>query len=75
MFYYIVQSHTSYFRTGLVKDESEFIVGPVETDLVRLTLVVAVSVDAYHFFGFLWDLTCQIDDTGISVFWLFCAAW
>lgn len=53
MFYYIVQSHTSYFRTGLVKDESEFIVGPVETDLVRLTLVVAVSVDAYHFFGFL----------------------
>ena len=51
MFYYIVQSHTSYFRTGLVKDESEFIVGPVETDL--LTLVVAVSVDAYHFFGFL----------------------
>ena len=44
MFYYMVQSHTSSFPIGLVKDESESIVGPVETDLVRLTLVVAVLV-------------------------------
>ena len=44
----------------------------VETNLERLTLVVAEnSADACHFFAFS-DLTCHIDDTGIAVFWLHC---
>ena len=37
-------------------------------------LVVAVSsVDAYPFFAFS-DMTCHLEDTGIGVFWLQCAA-
>ena len=41
----------------------------------RWTLVVAViSVDAYPLLVFS-DLTCCLEDMGIGVFWLHCAAW
>ena len=74
MFYYIDQPCTPSFLIGLVKTESDFIVRSVETDLGRRTLVEAViSVDAYPFLAFS-DLTCHIEDTGISVFLLHCAA-
>ena len=60
---------------GLVKAESGFIVRSVETGLGRWTLVEAViSVDAYPFLAF-WDLTCHLEDMGIGVFQLHCAAW
>ena len=43
------------FPFGLVKTESDFNVGSIETDLGRLKLVVAViSVDAYPFLAFLY---------------------
>ena len=72
---YIDQLCTPSFATGLVKTESGFIVRSVETGLGRWMLVVAkISVDAYRFLTFS-DLTCYIEDTGISVFWLHCAAW
>ena len=75
MFYYIDQLHTPSFPTGLVKTKSDFIVGSVEISLEKWTLVVAViSVDAYILLAFS-DLTCHFEDTGISVFWLHCAAW
>ena len=70
----IDKRHTPSFPIGLVKTESGFIFRSVETGLGRRTLVVAViSVDAYPFLAFL-DLTCCLEDTGISVFWLHCAA-
>ena len=73
--FYIDQLHTPSFPIGLVKTESGFIVRSVETGLGRWTLVVAViSVDAYSFLAFS-DLTCHLEDTGIDVFWLHCAAW
>ena len=73
--FYIDQLHTPSFPIGLVKAESGFIVRSVETGLGRWTLVVAViSVDAYPFLTFS-DLTCHLEDTGISAFWLHCAAW
>ena len=72
--FYIDQLRTPSFPIGLVKTESDFIVRSVETGLGRRTLVVAViSVDAYPFSAFL-DLTCHLEDTGIGVFWLHCAA-
>ena len=72
--FYIDQLCTSSFPIGLVKTKSGFIVRSVETGLGRLMLVVAViSVDAYPFLAFL-DLTCHLEDTGIGVFWLHCAA-
>ena len=72
--FYIDQLHTPSFPIGLVKTESGFIVRSVETGLGRWTLVVAViSVDAYPFLAFS-DLTCHLEDTGIGVFWLHCAA-
>ena len=75
MFYYIDQPHSPSFPTGLVKTESDFIVRSAETGLGRWMLVVAViSVDAYSFLAFS-DLTCHLEDTGIGVFWLHCAAW
>ena len=75
MFYYVDQLHTSSFPIGLVKTKSDFIVRPVETSLGRWMLVVAViSVDPYPFLAFS-DLTCHLEDTGIGVFWLHCAAW
>ena len=75
MFYYIDQPRTPSFPTGLVKTESDVIVRSVETGLGRWTLVVAViSADAYSFLAFS-DLTCHLEDTGIGVFWLHCAAW
>ena len=62
------------FPIGLVKTESGFTVRSVETSLRRLTLVVAViSVDAYPFLA-ISDLTCHLEDTGIGVLWLHCAA-
>ena len=58
---------------GLVKTESGFIVGSIETGLGGWALVVAViSLDAYPFSAFSC-LTCHLDDTGIDVFWLHCA--
>ena len=58
-----------------IKTECGFIVTSVETGLGKWVLVVAVvSVDAHPFFV-LSDLTCYIEDTGVGVFWLHCAAW
>ena len=37
-------------------------------------MVGVISVDTYHFLTFS-DLTCHLEDTGIGVFWLHCAAW
>ena len=63
------------FSYWLVKTESGFIVRSVELGLGRWTLVVAViSVDAYPFLAFP-DLTCHLEDIGISVFWFHAAAW
>ena len=74
MFHYIDQPRTPSFPIGLVKTESNFIGRSVETGLGRLTLVVAViNVDVYHFLAFS-DLTCHLEDTGLGVFWLLCAA-
>ena len=71
--FYIDQLCTPSFPIGLDKIEFCFIVRSVETGLGRWTLVVAViSVDAYLFLAFS-DLTCQVEDTGINVFWLHCA--
>ena len=71
--FYIDQLFTPSFPIGLVKTESGFIVGSVETGLRRTLVVVVVSVDAYPFLAFS-DLTCHLEDTGIGVFWLHCAA-
>ena len=72
--FYIVQLRNP-FPIGLVKIESGFIVRSDETGLGWWTLVVVViSVDAYPFLAFS-DLTCHLEDTGIGVFWLHCAAW
>ena len=74
MFYYIDQSRTLSFPIGLIKTKSDFIVRSVVTGLGRWTLVVvAISVDAYPFLAFS-DLTCHLEDTGIGIFWLHCAA-
>ena len=63
------------FPIALVKTESGFIARSVETGLGRWTVVVSViSVDAYSFLAFS-DLTYHLEDTGIGVFWLHCAAW
>ena len=71
---HIHQLGTPYFPVGLVKTESGFIVKSVETGLRRLTLVVAlISDDAYPFLAFS-DLACDLEDTGIDVFWLYYAA-
>ena len=68
--FYIDQFRIPSFPIGLVKTESGFIDGSVETGLGRWTLVVAViCLDAYPFLSFS-DLTCHLEDTGISVFWL-----
>ena len=75
MFYYINQFCTTSFPIGLVKIKSDFIVGSAETGLGKWMLVVAViSVDAYPFLAFS-DLICHLEDTGIGIFWLHCAAW
>ena len=59
----------------LHRTKSGLIVRSVETGLGRWTLVVAkISVHAYPFLAFS-DLTCHLEDTGIGVFWLHCAAW
>ena len=73
--FYINQLSTPSFPIGLVKTESGFIVRSVETGFGRWMLVVAViTVDAYPFLA-LSDLTYYLEDTGIGVFWLHCAAW
>ena len=71
--FYIDQPRTPSFPIGLVKTESGFIARLVETGLGRWMLVVFISVDAYPFLAFS-DLTCHLEDTGIGVFWLHCAA-
>ena len=74
MFYYIKEPCTPSFPTGLVKTESDFIVRSIQTALGRSILKVAViSVDAYPFLASS-DPTCQLEDTGMVVFWLHCAA-
>ena len=72
--FYIDQLRTPSFLIGLVKTESSgFIVRSVEKDLERSLLVVAmISVNAYPFFLAFSDLTCHLEDTGISAFWLHC---
>ena len=73
--FYIDQLRTPSFPIGLVKTEYGFIVRSVETGLGRWMLVLPViSVDAYPFLAFS-DLTCHLEDTGVGVFWLHCAAW
>ena len=73
MFYYIDQPRNPSFPIGLVKTKSGFTVRSVETALGRGTLLVsAIIVDAYPFLTFS-DLSCYLEDTGIGVFWLFCA--
>ena len=58
----------------LVKTESGIITRSVETGLGRGMLVAAViSVDACPFLAYS-DLTCLLEDPGIGVFWLYCAA-
>ena len=72
--FYIDQLRTPSFPTELVKTESGFIVRSVGTGLGRWTLVVAkIGVDAYPFLAFS-DLICDLEDMGIGVFWLHCAA-
>ena len=75
MFYYTDQLRSPSFPIGLIKTESEILVRPFETDLGRWTLVVPViTVDAYPFLAFS-EVTCHLEETGISVFWLHRAAW
>ena len=63
--FYIDQLCTPSFPIGLVKTESGFFVGSVETGLGWWTLVVAViNVDAYPFLAFS-DLSCHLEDTGM----------
>ena len=38
-----------------------------------MLVVVVISADAYPFWPFS-DLKCHLQDTGIGVFWLHCAA-
>ena len=38
-----------------------------------MLVVTVISVDAYLFLAFS-GLTCHLEDTGIGVFWLHCAA-
>ena len=38
-----------------------------------MLVVPVISVDVYPFLAFL-DLTCHLEDMGIGVFWLHCAA-
>ena len=74
MFYYIDQFRTPSFPIGSIKTKSDFIVRSVKTDLGRGELVAAVIiVDAYPFLAFS-NLTSHLEDTGIGVFWLHCAA-
>ena len=73
--FYINHLRIPSFPTELVKTESSFIFRPVDTGLGRWTLVVAViNVNGYPFLPYL-DLTCHLEDTGIGIFWLHCAAW
>ena len=39
-----------------------------------MLVVAVISVDAYLFLAFS-DLTSHLEDTGIDVIWLHCAAW
>ena len=64
--FYINQLGTPPFPIVLVKTDSGFIVRSGETGL-------AISVDGYPFLAFS-DLTCHLEDKGIVVFWLQCAA-
>ena len=74
MFYYIDQFRTPSFPIGSIKTKSDFIVRSVKTDLGRGALVaVVIIVDAYPFLAFS-DMTSHLEDTGIGVFWLHCAA-
>ena len=75
MFYYIDQPCTLSFLIGLVKTKCDFVIRSVETDSRKWMLDVAViSVDTYPVLAFS-DLTYDLEDTGIGVFWLHCAAW
>ena len=72
MFHCIDQSRIPGFRIWSVKIESEAL------DQLRLSmeikfLVGVVYFDACTFLAFL-NLTCYLENTGIGVFWLPCAA-
>ena len=59
MFSYINQSCTPSFKTGLVKNKSDFIVRSIETGIVRWALMVPVIIiNVYSFLAFS-DLTYQ----------------
>ena len=66
---FIDQLRTPSFPIGLAKTESGFIVRSVETGLGRMLVVAVISANAYPFLAFP-DLTCHLEDTRISVFWL-----
>ena len=71
--FYIDQLCTPSFPIGLVKSKTVLIARSVETGLGGWTLVVfVISVDT-HPLTFS-DLVCHLEDTGIGVFWLQCAA-
>ena len=71
--FYIDQLRTPFFPIGLVKTESDFILRSFEIGLWKLMVVVVViRVNAYPFLAFS-DLTCDLEDTGIGLFWLHCA--
>ena len=68
MFHYIDQLRTP-------SSPTDFMVRPAETGLGKWRLVVLViSLDEYPFLAFS-DLTWDLEDTGIGVFWLHCAVW
>ena len=72
--FYINQLCTPSFPIGLVKTESGFITGSVETGLGggRKMVVVVISVNAYPFLAFS-EVTYHLQDTEIGVFCLHCA--
>ena len=70
--FYIDQLRTPPFPIGLVKTESGLIVRSVDTR-EKNAGGSCDQCDAYPFLAFP-DLTCHLEDTGIGVFWLHCAA-
>ena len=64
--YFITSTSTSSFPFGLFKTESDFISRSVKAGLERwMLVVVVVSVNAYFSLAFS-DLTCHLEDTGMS---------
>ena len=73
--FYIDQLRTLSFPMGWLKLDSALLLDQYRLKLGRWKLVVTViSINAYPFLAFS-DLTCHLEDTGIGIFWLHCAAW